>query len=367
MECLENIIGLSQTECECLTDLLPTGSDEISDYNISASGVFLDQLPGFNINIASGADDCASDGIWQRMQRARTNAIQDYKTNLLACLGTKFKPRINNFSGYLGEATYKGNLSLSSSYAGQKITPTQIKGGFIYIKRFGILINANASVTIQVFKQSNETYPAELIYTSTPINATANTLTYGALATTLELPMWSNSGQVIYYVLMTLNGSFQPKNNKKSCGCGGKKEPYLQWLNIQGANGSDLTNLLGFKLTPELNGLILDVDIKCKTSELICSDQYPLDYENDANALSTAYAIRFRSAAILYQDLLSSDNINRFTMMNREEVYKSVVEWNEKYMEWVNYMCLNTNNLEENDCLICKEGKVDIIKKAIIV
>lgn len=366
MECLENIIGLSKTECECLTDQLPTGSDEISDYNVSASGVFLDQLPGFNVNIASGADDCASGGIWERMYQARENAILDYKTNLLACIGSKYKPRINNFSGQLGQSTYQGALALNTQYAGQKVCPVQIKGGFIILKRIGILINSNANVTVQVYSNKNT---STLLYSSTPVVVPQFDLTWAELTTPLELPMWDDSGlHIKYYVVMVLDGSFQPLKNKKDCGCSAKeREPYLQWLSIEGANGNTISNPSSFKLTPELNGIVLDVDVKCKTSEIICSSQYPLDFENDPNALSMAYAIRFRACAILYENLLGNDNINRFTMMNREQMARDVTEWNEKYLEWVNYFCNNLNGLHENDCWVCKEQRNDIIKRGIVV
>lgn len=366
MECLKNIIGLSKTKCECLTDQLPTGSDEIPDYNVSASGVYMDQLPGFNINIASGADDCAKGGIWDRMYQAREQAIQDYKTNLLGCLGTRYKSRINNFHGQLGESSYKGNLSLTSYYAGQKIVPVQIKGAYLTINKIGVLINQSTNVTLYVYSNKNG---STLIYSSTPVAVTANTLSWAQLSTPLELPMWDdNNTQIIYYVLMGLNGTFQPKNNTKSCGCGGgPKEPYLNWLSISGANGNSLSSLSTFKTTAQLNGIVLNVDVKCKVSEIICSDQYPLDFENDVNALSMAYAIRYRADAILYEDLIGSDNINRMTMLNRDQLVRYITEWNDKFMEWINYVCQNTQNISENDCLICKEGQNDVIKRNIVV
>ena len=366
MECLKNIIGLSRTECECLTDQLPTGSDEIADYNVSASGVFLDELPGFNLNVASGGDDCAEGGLWQRMSRARENAIQDYKTNLLACLGSNYKPRINNFKGQLGTEKIQGIGNYPIGFAGMKITPLQIKGGFIYINKIGILINQSTNVIIEIYSNKNG---GTLIYSSTPIATSSVSTTWAALTEPLELPMWDDSmSQITYGVYLKLDGTFQPKKNKGGCGCGHSKDPADNWLKISGVYGSDITNVDGFKSTSQdLNGIVLDVDVKCKVSEIICSSQYPLDFENDVDAMSIAYAIRFRAAAILYQDLLGTDNINRFSMMNRDEVFRDINEWNGKYTEWINYACLNSNNLEENDCLMCKEGKNDIIKRANIV
>jgi len=366
MDCLSNIIGLSRTECECLTDQLPTGSDEISDYNESESGVFMDELPGFNVNVASGADDCAKGGIWERMNRARANAILDYKTHLLSCIGKTYKPRINNFSGLLGEPTFKGTSAFTTAYAGMKITPHQVKGAFIYIKRIGVIVNQSTNVNVKIYSNKN-TY-TELF--SSTISSTADAVTYGTLATPLELPMWDDSGlRIKYFVLMELNGTFQPKKNKKSCCCGGSKnrEPFLEWLSLDGVSGDDLDLIDSFNVNDKLNGIVVDADVKCKASEIICSSQYPMDFENDPNALSTAYAIRYRADAILYEDLLGSDNINRMTMMNREDMAKYATEWNDKFMQWIDYVCLNTNNMRENDCWICKEGKNDIIKRSIKV
>lgn len=367
MECLKNIIGLSRTECECLTDQLPTGSDEISDYNESASGVYLDELPGFNINVSSGADDCAKGGLWERLYRARENAISDYKTNLLACVNKKYKQRIDNFSGLIGQVKYKGTNNYSENYAGMRIYPEQIKGGFMYVKQIGILVNAAVPVTVKIF--SNKDGYTE-IFSGDPINGDPTGVVFAELEEALELPMWDDSGLSIkYFALLVLDGTFQPRKNK-DCGCGSSanRKPYVNWMTISGAKGNDLNDIDSFSgSTDNMNGIVLDIDVKCKSSEIICSSQYPLDFDNDPDAMGMALAIRFRSAAILYQDLLGSDLINRFTMMNREDIGRYINEWNDKFIEWVNYECENMSNMNENDCWVCKEGKNDIIKRFIKV
>lgn len=363
MDCLSNIIGLSETTCECLTDLIPLG---VTDVDVSASGIFLDKLPGLNLNVASGADDCAQGNIWQRMWDARKEAIEDYKTDLLQCVTLNYKPRIQNFSGNLGQTTFSGSMSLGSTFAGQKIIPYVVKGGYITVKRIGILIDQNANVTLQIY--SNKNTSTLLFNTAVPIGALQNSLTWAVLTTPLELPMWDDSGlQIHYYIGMVLNGTFQPKKNKKDCGCSGAKEPYLNWMRIEGAHGNNTANPGSFTLNTELNGIVVDVDVKCKTLDVICNSQFPLDYENDAVARGMAKAIRFRAAAILIQNLINSDNINRFVLLDRTQLMNNIVEWNDKYVEWINYVCQNTNSLTNNDCLICKETKNALLKRSILV
>lgn len=364
LECLEEIIGLSETTCECLTDEL--GSDELSNYNVSRSGIFLDQLEGFNINVADGASDCSKGGIWDRMSKAVENAKNDFRRNFLGCVGELYQPRLKNFSWQLGQSTFQGTLTtLTGDYAGMRISPLQLKGGFIYIKRIGVLINQSVPVTLQVYSDVDG---GTLLFenSSSPVNATANTLTWATLSEPLELPMWNSDGHYIrYYVLMVMNGTFKPKSNKKDCGCAGARRPYDQWLELLGVSGDDTTNLLGFRSNSNyLNGITLDVEVKCKTTEVICSSEFPLDFEFDGGAMNMAVAIQLRAAAKLYEDLLSSDAINRFTMLNRDYAASKINEWNEQYQAAIVSLCENVH-IGANDCLMCKTTKTSIQKSLI--
>lgn len=370
MECLDYIIGLSRTTCECLTDNLPADSDSSpSDYNISRSGIYLDELEGFNIEVASGGEDCAEGGIWEIMARAVLNAKQDFIKSLLGCIGTKYQPRLKNFTWQLGQSTFTGTLNnLVTTHAGMRISPAQIKGGFIYIKKIGVIINQAAPVTVQVYSDKDG---GTLIFenSSTPINTTANMVTWATLSDPLELPMWDNNGNYIrYYVLMLLNGTFKPKANKRDCGCGGKKNPYEQFIEIAGVSGNyvsgvtDITNLNVDGQT--LDGITVEVDVKCKASELICSDEYPLDFDNDGDALNKATAIQLRAGARVYEYLLSSPNINRFTMLNREQQAKNIDRWNAQYQEALLGLCDNVD-VDVNDCMICKTTNTTLQKNLI--
>lgn len=362
MTCLDNIIGLSETTCTCFID-----GSEPTDYNKSNSGIYLDQLDGFNIEIAQAADDCSRDGIWARMERAVRNAKFDYKNNLLGCIDTNYKPRINTLNVQLGQSTFQGSINTSYQFAGIKLMPMQIKGGVFIIKKIGIMINMSVPATIKIYSNvpDNNT-ESTLIYQSAPIPGVQDQLVWATLATPLELPMWAYEKWVKYYVVFDLDGTYQPKKNGKECGCNGTSKPYLQWMDYIGVVGNDINNPDNFSSTTEANGIVLDMTIKCRTADIICSDEYPLDFTDDSYALNMAYAIRFRAAAKLYEELLNTGVINRFTMLNREYVSQKVTDWNNEYMNWINYLCANAN-FDQNDCLICRTTSSSLVKTTINV
>lgn len=345
LDCLENIIGLSETTCECLID-----GTEPTNYNTSESGLFLDRLDGFNINVASGADDCAQGGIWDRMNKAVADAKIEFRTALLGLINQKFQPREKAYTGQLGSPGYKLNLSISHLYAGVKIMPLQLRGGVITLKRIGILINNSQNVTVKVYSNENDATLINSYTTSAPV--TANTLTWLALSTPLELPMSSSERQISYWVVLEING-FQPKNNKKDCGCGGVKREWNKWISFQGALGNDVTDMSTFTSNDYMNGLVLDVDIKCESSLLICGEGKLLDFTNDSFSQYMAEAIRFKAGEKLYRQLLSTDQINRITMMNRDEILTVANSWGQNYIKVMDYLA-QIIDTKENDCLKCR-------------
>lgn len=358
MDCLDNIIGLSQSECACL-------GEKPEDYDLSHSGVFVDQLDGFNIDMAMAADDCARDGIWIRMERAVKNAKQDLTRDLLGCIGQNYKPRIQNYAGQLGDSQFSGSLNLSDNYAGVRILPLQIKGAYLTLKKIGVLVNTSTNVTVSVYSNENT---STLLYTSTPIPAVANTLTWASLATPLELPLFSFNTSIRYYVVMHLDGTFQPKANKKECGCSGTQRPWLRWLDYEGARGADVANPQNFTGTSELNGITLDVEVKCKTAEVICSSEKPLDFTNDSDALYLAYALRFRAGAKVYEELISTTKLNRYSLLNQPDMQRRIQEWNTGYMDCVNYLCSRADtNIGVNDCLVCRDKETTLIRTPNII
>src|SRR5690606_8110974 len=93
----------------------------------------------------------------------------------------------------------------------------------------------------------------------------------------------------------------------------------------------------------------------------ICSNEYPIDFETNPDAMGIAYAIRFRAAARLYSELLSSTNISRQTMLDRDGLTRYVNEWNKGFTDWVNFLCGNVG-MDHTGCWMCKNNATTLIK-----
>lgn len=343
MACLDNVIKLSRTECECF--------DPATGANEGQSEVYLDELEGINLKLLSGAENCEQGEIWDIMVKARENATLALKADLLGCMQSRTMPKKPNYSGIVGSVINNASLSLTTSKAGILVKPYPTVGGTMTIRRIGLIMNASVAIQIQVF--DNDEYQDTPIAQYT-INSVANSITYGTLTEPLVLPLWSKNVNCLeYYFVYTISG-FQPRNNGITCvPCSGGATRVVSdnWMSIKGIKG-DGTDYASFVTTGELNGLVLDADLSCEGSRVICSDEYPLDF-TAGNGLQIAYAIRYKAGAILMDSILSSDEINRYTMMDREALYGKRAHYQKMYHDFIAYLCENTQYIN-NDCWICK-------------
>jgi hypothetical protein len=343
MTCLDNIIKLSRTTCECF--------DAPEGYNVGQSEIYLDELEGISLGGLSGTENCEQGDIWAMLDRARTNAILQFKSDLLSCIGSNFRPRRNDYKGLIGETNFNASLSILNTYAGVALRPYEIVGGYFELKRIGLMFNVTGPITVKVYSNESTTEIASYSMTTA-----ANALQYVTLEEPLKLPLFSNLvSNLEYFIVYELDGSFQPKNNKSDCGCGKQNTAvsFKNWLTIHGIKGDSVSSLSNFQTSKELNGLVLDGVFTCDKTRLICSDEYPLDFENDERAMDYAYAIRYKAGMLLVQLILDSSNINRYTIMGREALYGKRAHYEKKYQEYVAYLCENTE-IVNTDCLVCR-------------
>lgn len=346
MACLDNVIKLSRTECECFDD------DKPLDYNEGQSEVYLDELEGFPLSFLNASANCEGGSLWDILAKARENATLQFKADLLSCINDSYQSKRPNYSGVIGQTTFNSTLNITDNMAGVKYIFPTIVGGKMIVKRIGVMVNASTNVTVKVFNNDENSTTAIAQYT---IAAAANSATFATLVTPLELPLWSKNGvQLEYYFVYSLTGAFLPKNNKPDCGCGGNKTAinWKQWINAYGIKGNSANAFSTFTSTTELNGLVVDAEFKCDMSRLICSDEYPMDFTSGRD-LQIAYAIRFKAGALAIDNALSLGEINRFTMLDREALYGKRNHYRKQYEDLIPYLCNVTQNLN-NDCLMCR-------------
>lgn len=359
--CFGNIFGLTRTECNC--------DDVPLDASVSDSGIFLDEL--IPINWQSAAADCRNGSIWDMMEKARSNAISDFKNDLLSCIKSKSNLLRKPFSGSAGEWHKANNyIQLKKNYHGLRISLARIAGGYGFIKKIGTYFNINCSLECFVYN-SYETDPV----TSFVLDVEGGKFQWHDV-NPIPLNLYDDVHRSIeYYVVYQPIVGLSAKNTQMSCQCGGSYRPHWNvnspsyysvqpkgdygWANyamIAGTNGSSLDDKGNWQTFNETQGLALMVDFGCKTESTICNES--INYDSNPYALAMAYAIRFRAAWWLCDFILKSPNINRYTLMAGDIIAGEQKNFQKEYEDRVyRYLCEEISNPENinmySDCYTC--------------
>lgn len=354
--CYKNIVGLAKKDCPC------TELDRPSDYDISFSGLYLDDLAPIGQYLTLG--ECG-DTIWTVLQTAFNNATTRFVADTNALLLKHNRLRYSPLQkSVIGEIKAREPLRLNKLYGGVRIACNPIRGGVFKLNNVNTIFQNEGSFDLYLYDNVNG-----LLETFTVNTLTAKT---SKNAIDIELPLHSNYVDVLeYYLVYAYDMDNKPMNTKIDCGCGGKRNDFnLQyptwgnrnsgaWANyvmIAGLEFDGLTDLeyaTNFSLsTSQTKGLSLEADFYCRIGDLLCPEK--LNFESDNLAYSIAYAIQYASGVEIGNNVIRTSALNRETMINGDEWRLAIDEWSEKYMEHVNYIAKNVD-ISSTDCLICKD------------
>jgi hypothetical protein len=107
----------------------------------------------------------------------------------------------------------------------------------------------------------------------------------------------------------------------------------------------------------------MTVEFRCKVGEVLCKDE--LDFIGDPISGAIAHAILYRSAFHLADMIVTTSEINRQSLMNREQLVEYQKEWIEKYNEMITYIVENVD-VSKSDCIECRD-KIFIHRAGILV
>jgi len=353
--CLDEIIGLSRNECACYQPTPP-------GYNTSLSNLFLDELEGIELRTIKADVECGEGDVWNKMSKSVGNAKTSFRADLMAEIGLVSKQKRKLFNGLVGQRTFNGERINGTTYNGLIIRCGDIKGGEFTLKGINTLMNANASFDIEVWNNIQDTPLVTIPVTSLQNQLTPNVLTPDPL---LTFPLWVSECidpdfGLEYYIVYNPVG-FEPKNNKVDCGCARKNE-WEHWAYVEGVNGNDILDRERWPRYNYANGLVLDLQFTCNTSQIICGgENEPLDFENDAQAMVMAYAIRYKAGEILIEDILASGNINRYTMLAKERLWGKRNHYVKEYATRITYLATRLD-VASNDCLMCGDDRIGVSK-----
>lgn len=366
ISCYSHIIGLSSSGCNCYGIYRP------EDYNESLSGLYITDL--MQLKQINELESCEKPLIWSILDTARDNAIRAFISDTNALLMNNFSLERQPFYGGIGQKKARDNRSIDELYGGIRIKCARINSGVMIVKNIGTIFNETGTVILHIYNNFNEKVGDDIT-----LNVVANTPTDNVLSTPIELPLFSKHGDLEYFFVYLLTKT--PKANLVNCNCGQFKPsfssemPYYKWRHV-GVNawanfimvgGFETDSLTDFdqdmpvNASNYMNGLFLDLELKCKVQETLCKDG--LDFEGNPLAISMAYAIRYKAAELIADAILSSGDPDVQTLVNAEGFAEAREEWIDKYNEMTTYIASNVS-VQTSDCL-CEKNVFGLTSKGV--
>lgn len=367
--CYTGIIGLSQRDCDCHD---PDGKP--IDASTSASGLYLDELEGLNLQQLKAAADC--DGLWDMMDRARSSAIKEMQRDLLACISTNTEESRRPVRQRIGDASNSSRtLSLSNTYHGMVIQTADMVGGTMTVYRIGLKMDQTGALDVSVYDRVNST----VIQTYT-VPTIAGTESFYTLPTPLVLQMEADYSANPRYYFLFQPGGMKAHNVRFHCGCsGGGWKPnwsdgsptyesanrndgfaWAQWVMAAGTKGNDLTTRETWAKSSETQGMILDASFACDPLTTICGGPEGEAVYTDDLMLAQAYAVLLLAGVKLLTMIQASSDPSFWTLLNADGVAAFKQEYTSKYKEIMQGFLCEQFPLEGNinrfgDCRKCKD------------
>lgn len=334
-DCWSDIFGLSRTIDPCIDDY-PVG------YTDSLSGLYLDELTGMSLKILNSGDDSTT--LWEKMERARENAIRAFQTDLRMALSEYKEPTRQRFSGDIGGKSFS-RLLTASTYYGIRMY-SDIRGGSFNLRAVSLILNTTEAVNLEIYDEYDLLHTVALTSVAGRPHKTD--------ITDIELPLDRN-----YYFLISPVGV--PYSNKLTCGCGGFKwcfsidnpcyrysrDRWTEWAMIGGVSGTVLADREDWATNHHASGMILHGNFTCYDE--LCSEDS--DFVNNEIDRAIAYAVLYKTGEFLSTYIMDSGEVNRYTLLGVDVLNENRVYYNTRYVVLINWLA---QNMEDTECLKCK-------------
>lgn len=349
MDCLKDIIGVTQSECPCLVSGLTP--EQIEQLKLSKSGFYMDNIADSLTFRTLKVDACQ--GFYEMSIGARDTAIQTLQDDILTGLALKFKQAKSAYIGTIGRTQYAGTLPTTKPIFFIKIEPNRKTDAAITFRKARIYSSEAGNTNFYIFKMVDG--EIEQVYTA-PVTLVANNAAVVTPASNLILPMDQNGQPVTYFAAWeTINGA-KPKDNKIDCNCNaGNGAGFSDYVNVTGGEAAAFSDMDAVKTVSKAYGIVLDVEIRCISSNFVCREY------NDKDALSIVakWAVAYKANELLIERILSSPEVNRYTLMSREHLYGKRNHFRTEYQDRVQYILENVD-VSKTDCFICKQTTLSV-------
>jgi hypothetical protein len=379
LTCLDNIIGLSNTACNCWDASKPV---DFNTLNASSSGLYVAAPDTIPLRWTSGAADCENGGIWTMLisarEEANRNLLKDFLGRVQSERQEKFDPFVK-----IGDDYRTAGSPVYDTFAAAYIQPYQIKGGLLRIKSIDIAfysgIAAPTNVQIDVY--------SSLDLTTSLGNATANVTANNTYATaTFASELVIDLGNVredlnqrFYFVYQVPVGALPVNNQTYIPSCCGKSvastSKYMQILRgIGGSYASSVATLLSPTAgLSTMMGMVINGSMECDYYSWLCQlAQVPNQVYSLSNGqrlkLGMALADGLQAGAVmsLVKAILNSGRINQYTMILEDKRLYAIANSQKKRYDDAIHNLTYYMPWDVSDCLICAKSNA-ITKGGIFV
>lgn len=350
MDCLKDIIGITQSECPCLVSGLTP--DQIDQLKVSKSGFYMDNIADSLTFRTLKADACQ--GFFEMSIAARDTAIQTLQDDILTGLAMQFKQAKSTYIGTVGRTQYAGTLPTSKPIFFIKIEPHRKTDAAITFRKARIYSSESGDTNFYIFKMVGG--DMEQVFTA-PVSLVANNAAVITPGSNLILPMDENGQPVTYFAAWeTINGA-RPKDNKIDCNCNaGNGAGFGSYVSVTGGEAAAFSDMDSARsVSNKAYGIVLDVEIRCISSNFVCREYN----DKDALAIVAKWAVAYKANEMLIERILSSPEVNRYTLMSREHLYGKRNHFRSEYQDRVHYILENVD-VSKTDCFICKQSTLSV-------
>ena len=303
LECLDNLVGITQGDCECVDyvapeTIFPFYLLDDYDYSIPLTSIAAGQMCGDGgvISIAQ-----------QALQTGKNSLVSDFQT----LIGEHYKPSSKKFSGPVGQISKASNWkSFKDGKNGIKVYGRK---GIWYIDNIAVKLSDGQTVTVEIRNDRDELVHSEEIL------AIAGTLTKKAVD--IQLPMEDEFGVVEYEITYEFTGTAY--DIKFACGCSDDNYRSIrQWFMLESINGGDKS------ADSYTAGLMITGKINCSVENVICSVA-----SDEASKMALSRLLQLYAIRALANKVVMSNKINAFTTLNKQGIELHV----RKLEEQINY------------------------------
>jgi hypothetical protein len=342
-DCLEALVGLTDIDCDCYTDLRP------DTWNVSESGRFItDPEVGFpTIAAVFESSDCGSE-FWGMLTKSKTQSLRDFRHELQIRLKQYFERRVPSFRGLLGKTRTSGRSYPSRQYIGDLIRFQPWRDARMIINRVGLNLSVSATVPVVIDSNDPDFEPKTI-----EIETVAGRSTFVDLTEVIPLNFHTESiSNLFYAIYYELPEGAYVNDNKASCGCTGADPLKQNVLSFGGFTSDTLEDLDCVTPGQNANGLSIGCYFDCDYTNFLCNLS-----QLSANDLldDVAAAIQAKAAAKLISLVIESGVINRYTLKPIEELSGRRTRLQNNFAQYVDAIAKNYRP-ELSGCWSCKSN-----------